>query len=130
MLRYWKQYGARQLRAERWVLEVAKQRSGPAILTLSMHIAVAYARRRDDWALKAELPNGFLTEDAVPFVNCLYDSSLPLLEAASELLAMCARLARSRDYFSPELAVCFEGFGEYTHAQATAPLVELFGPSQ
>ncbi len=125
--RYQAQSQARLTRVTRALRAVADTRSVPAIVAGSLRLAIVYAHLRDAWARMAEPPESFARGDAVVYTQCLDDVTAPLLRAASELLGSCARMARRSGQFSPELALCFEGFGAYTHGEATGPLSEIVG---
>ncbi|MCY1013380.1 hypothetical protein OV079_49215 [Nannocystis pusilla] len=124
--RYWRQYGARLELAQEHTLAVAGHSSGPAIMAVSLHFAVALAKVQDDRRYKVDVP-AKLAGDS-PFVYCDGDLEQPLFEEVLALLSGCARMAGASGHFTPEIGACFDGLGIYDPDLDDPPLAEFHGP--
>jgi len=111
--RYYHIYNRRMEAAVRRIEAVGVTRSGTAILTAMARLAVAYGEVWDEQEFAA-MPEPPFSEDGDSWCEPSYN---PLPELASSLLRDCAALARSSHQSSPEVVLCFEGFGRIYGAE-------------
>lgn len=113
--RYWNAYTQHMAAAVRQVEAVGAAHCGPAILTVMARLAVVFGEVVDEQEFASEPPAEFGPVDDNTW--CWEPSYSPLPELAHSLLASCATLARRSHQSTPELALCFEGFGRLSGAE-------------
>ena len=103
--RFWTDFTLRVNAAALRIEAVGATHNAPAILTGMARLAVAFGESWDEQEFALHLPEPFRE------VTWCEPSDDPLSQIGQEWLRSCSALARASGQSTPEVALCFDGFG-------------------
>lgn len=103
--RFWRDFTLRVNAAALRIEAVGATHNAPAILTGMARLAVAFGESWDEQEFALHLPEPFRE------VTWCEPSDDPLSQIGQEWLRSCSALARASGQSTPEVALCFDGFG-------------------